>query len=293
MTTCLVCNEPMTIVGEIRVHPTCEVDPNVSVTDIYTIITDSITNMPRSQQKRIGPSEIGHPCDRRIGHKLAGTPEVNARGVAWKPYVGTAIHEQMADLFAKHEIARFGDGSDDTVSPRWHVEERVTVGEIDGTPIVGSCDLFDSAYGVVHDHKFTSKNQIVRNYRPKGPGSQYRVQAHLYGRGFARQGYDVRHVSILFATRDGEYSDRYVWTEPYDEQVAIDGLERVAGIKGAIDILGPEVAIPTLPMVASYCSNCPFYKTGASVTDARSCPGVEDSVRGARTDNFADLLVAT
>ena len=99
----------------------------------------------------------------------------------------------------------------------------------------------------------------------------------------------VRHVAILFLTRDGEFSDRYVWSEPYDEQVAVDGLNRVAGIKGAIDILGADAAIPTLPMVAQYCQHCPFYKTGADATKANACPGVERH-DGVRTDNFSDLV---
>lgn len=58
---------------------------------LMAAIRHKIHHHPRSQQKRIGPSEIGNPCDRRIGYKLLGHPE-RERGDAWKPTVGTAVH---------------------------------------------------------------------------------------------------------------------------------------------------------------------------------------------------------
>ena len=58
---------------------------------VYGMIRHAIAHHPRSLQKRIGPSEVGTPCDRRIGYKLLGHTE-NERGDAWKPTVGTAVH---------------------------------------------------------------------------------------------------------------------------------------------------------------------------------------------------------
>jgi hypothetical protein len=268
---CLACGEEMEQVDAMQVHPTCEISADIVTVEMFDAIRDSILNQPRSLQTKIGPSEMGHPCDRRIAHKLAGTPEVNARGVAWKPYVGTAIHEQMANIFAKREIARWGDGSMDGIRPRYHVEERVTVGQIGGVDHGGSTDLFDAATGIVFDWKFTTVNQIKRNYKRNGPGKQYRKQAHLYGKGWEDAGFQVLHVAIVFLTRDGEYADRYVWSEPYDRSVAEETIAHVNGIKSVVDMLGPA-GPATYDPVSSYCQHCPFYKVGATNLEA-ACPG--------------------
>ena len=288
--TCPSCGEVMdAALGQagLGVHPTCPTvdrSPELIAADLFDIVRDAIVNQPRSLQTRIGPSEIGHPCDRRIGHKLAGTAEVNSRAVPWKPFVGTAVHEQMADIMAKAEVARWTE-TDDDVPPRWHVEERVSVGEICGIDITGSTDLFDGQHGIVFDWKFTSKNQIKNHYKPHGPGDQYRKQAHLYGRGWQRKGHHVRHVAIVFLTREGEYADRYVWHEPYDEQIAIDALKRVEEIKTGIDTLGPEFMLPILPTTESWCGHCPYFQVGA--TDlTKACPGDTERVQQDAVDPF-------
>ena len=270
MTTCLVCSEDLTEVTGIRVHPGCTPNPDVLVTELFQIIERTIIGQPRSQQRRIGPSEIGVPCDRRIGYRLAGVEPVNDRGVAWKPYIGTAVHEQMADMMAKAELERWEDDLDP--GERWKVEERVDVGDIGDWPITGSCDLFDIHNGAVWDWKFTTRNQIREHYRPHGPGDQYRIQAHLYGRGFARQGYDVRTVGVIFFTRDGEFTDRHVWHEAYDEQIAVDALTRASGIQSALDSLGPDFTLPTLETAEAHCRFCPWYRAGTSLI-AQACPG--------------------
>ena len=58
-TTCLVCFEELTPVTGIRVHPGCKTNPDVLVTELFQIIERTIIGQPRSQQRRIGPSEIG------------------------------------------------------------------------------------------------------------------------------------------------------------------------------------------------------------------------------------------
>ena len=266
---CKVCTSPIEQITGLQIHPTCELDPAVTAEELFSLIEGAITNQPRSLQKRIGPSEIGVPCDRRLGYQLSGMTEVNPRGVAWKPYIGTALHEQFANIMAKEELARWDAKQ---VATRWHVEERVTVGEIGGVSITGSADLFDEATGTVFDWKTTSKNQIRENWRRNGPGPQYRAQAHLYGRGFASQGYQVLNVALIWLTRDGEWEDRYVWSEPYDEQIAIDALARANAIHTTVELLGPDVAIPKLATADVYCRSCPFYRPRAK-NAAEGCTG--------------------
>ena len=72
---------------------------------VYDVIRGAIANHPRSLQKRIGPSEIGTPCDRRIGYKLLGQDE-NPRGDAWKPTVGTAVHGWLEKALEDANLAQ-------------------------------------------------------------------------------------------------------------------------------------------------------------------------------------------
>ena len=45
--------------------------------ELMHVIEDAIVNHPRSLQKRIGPSEVGHPCPRRIAYTLLGAGPFN------------------------------------------------------------------------------------------------------------------------------------------------------------------------------------------------------------------------
>lgn len=247
-------------------------DPDILASEIFGILQSAIARQPRSLQTRIGPSEIGVPCDRRIGHKLAGTqPSNRVDDVAWKAFIGTAVHSMLADIMALAEISRFHEADSDT-KPRWHVEEKVSPGfAIDGIDIDGSCDLFDEENGAVWDWKITTRNKIRETYKPDGVGDQYRIQAQAYGRGWARQGFDVKTVGVIFLTRDGEFSDRHVWSEPYDEQIVTTAIGRVEGIKAAIDGLGPEIALPLLATGPAYCRFCPYFSTRPATS--RTCGG--------------------
>lgn len=272
--TCKACGQVIDSSTGIVVHPTCHYSPDLVATEVFALVEKAITGQPRSQQRRIGPSELGVACDRRIGYRLAGVEPAQDRGAAWKPYVGTSLHEQFANIMARDEVQRYCVEDNDAVTQRWMVEERVSVGTVNSVEITGSCDLFDRHTGTVWDFKFVTRNAIREKYRPHGPGEQYRVQCHLYGRGFARAGLDVRHVGVIFFTRDGEFTDRHVWHEPYDETVALAALERATSIAVALDALGPDFTLPTLPTADAYCGFCPWHRTKA--TDlGRACPGHE------------------
>lgn len=274
---CPSCSEPIdpaiTRAG-LSLHPTCDaVDthPDIIASELFSTIADAIVRQPRSLQKRVGPSEIGTPCDRRLGYRLTGVPEINGtQDVAWKPYVGTAIHEQLANIMATAEMSRFS--ADEEAVQRWHVEERVTVGSINGVQITGSCDLFDAHNGLVIDWKTTSWNQIREKIRPHGPGAQYEAQAMLYGLGWENAGHSVRNVMLVFLVRDGSFEQRHVWHAPYDRQVAINALGRASSIALALDLLGPEFTLPSLPTADAWCNFCPWHKANAT-TLSRSCPG--------------------
>lgn len=177
--------------------------------ELIDIIEHAITNHPRSQQVLIGPSEIGDPCARCLGKKLLGIPQT--RGDAWLPTIGTAVHRWLDDTITDCDCG-------------WHTEKRVTVGIIGNRIIKGSCDLFGKS--TVVDHKVTGANTLKTVSR-HGPPQNYRVQGHLYGRGYELEGEEVHHISLLFLPRNSpSLSDSIYWTEPYNRDIALAALER-------------------------------------------------------------------
>lgn len=233
-------------------------------------ISDAITNSDRSLQKSIGPSEMGISCARLIGYKLLGIPE-RPRVPAWKATVGTGGHMWLETAFDRYNLlnAAFLDGQE-----RFYIETKVNVGEINGEPKYGSCDLYDRVTGIVVDHKFPGPTMLEK-YRKKGPGQQYRAQAHLYGRGWIRAGLPVSRVMIAFLPRNGELADHYIWSESYDEQIALDALARVEGVDLATKALGPA-ALQLLPTDNHYCTTCPYFKHKSTNLE-EGCPGDANS----------------
>jgi hypothetical protein len=233
--------------------------------EMRRIIEDAINASPRSLQKRIGPSEVGTPCDRCLAHKLAGTPEKEAHA-PWLPFIGTAVHASLEDIFT--EVNR-----DQPV--RWLTEMKVSVGEIGGQDITGHADLFDLATGSVIDFKITGATTLKK--ARGGPSTTYRTQAHLYGRGFARRGLTVNRVRIAYLPRNSVHlGDAVIWSEPYDEQVALRALERANGIAVAIAALGAPAAIAA---------------TGPHTQDEFSCSKYPDGSQPSASNNTTSHLL--
>ena len=251
-----------------------------SVEDLYLgVIKDGITRHPRSLQKRIGPSEIGRPCDRWILHKLNGDGEPD-RGPAWKPAVGTAVHDQLERWF---DAANRGGGELDRTE--WVTEWQVTVGQIGGQDIDGHSDLFHVPTGTVIDHKIIGPKQLAK-YRLHGPSQQYRVQAHLYGRGFTADGGwgPCRAVAIAFLPRDGELSGTYFWSEPYDPHLAAEAMNRANRLHTMLTVVGIEAALAASPLCDDqWCTWCRAEKRAQNRAAGKSLFG----------DDFPDVEVRT
>jgi hypothetical protein len=217
--------------------------------DYLGVVTRGMDKHPRSQQKMIGPSEIGDPCNRALICKLAQLPEP-ARGPAWKPQVGTACHAQMEEWFEDEEVVMAPRGD------RYLVEQEVFCGMIGPEKLTGHTDLVDKWLGGVIDHKFVGKTRLLM-YRTKGPGQLYRVQAHTYGKGWELEGYRVRFVMICFLPRDGELSDAFHWWEPYDPAVADWAIARCNQLDQMWRALGVQKALELFPLCQdNYCDWC-------------------------------------
>jgi hypothetical protein len=203
---------------------------------------------PRSAQRRIGPSEIGIDCMRALAHKL-NKDEEPVRGPAWTPAVGTALHTQADEWFT-------ATSAGDEFHGRWLTEQKVTVGEIGGEPITGHTDLWDEWSHAVIDHKFVGTKRL-KDYRSNGPSMQYRVQGHLYGKGWENAGKHPDIVMIAFVPRDGEIDDSYLWWEQYQPMIAEVYLARANRVFNAIQVLGLEAVLASYPACESvFCPWC-------------------------------------
>lgn len=224
-------------------------DPRLLWAEMRHLIEDAITNDPRSLQVEIGPSEIGTDCMRCLGMKLAGIPE--ERDAAWLPTVGKAVHTWLEEVFT---TANAG-----LPEARWLVEARVHVGDIDGRPITGCCDLYDRVTCTASDYKVQGKTQQTK-LKAKGPSPTYRRQLHLYAKGLIARGLPVDTVQLVSLPRNEQsLLSTVVWHEPYQESIALQALAKADALAKAIRLAGPEAVIPSLPAEPD-CYSCPRFK---------------------------------
>ncbi|GEM_PF-1189686 len=229
-------------------------------------IVDSIVNQPRSLQRTIGPSEIGKECDRALLHKLNGDEEPARPDIPWAPTIGTSVHDYLERAFDQASTPQGREPG------RWLTEERVEVGTIGRQVITGSTDLYDTWGKAVIDHKIIGASSR-KKYRAHGPSHQYRVQAHTYGKGWEDDGFPVRLVMIAFLPREGQLSDSFIWSEPYDRSIAEDALARV----NRLETLRATVGIDAALALYSECDDrwCPWCGTQSSFPKMQTLPSPE------------------
>jgi len=195
----------------------------------------------RSQQTAIGPSQIGNPCTRCLARHALGMKVVRDFDDPWCRIIGTAVHAWLDTAAGAANIAAMEADQ----PARWYPEQRVHP-HPDLIPSGGTADLYDGLkHHAVIDHKIVGVDKI-RKARLNGPDPKYRVQSHVYGLGYHRLGKPVEHVAVAFWPRGGRLSDLYVWTEPYDVDVAMGALMRWRTIRDKALEVGPAI-LPLLP----------------------------------------------
>lgn len=179
----------------------------------------------RDNQITAGPSDLGNPCPKCVGRKLAGVPRPDD-DFSLFPWIGTAVHYYL-------EATTFPDDEH---------ELKLYVGDVEGYgPIKGSTDMFRN--GVVVDWKVVGLKKI-KTYRLNGPPDQYRYQAQLYARGCELAGKVVDSIAIVFIPRDsGNINDMWVYEEKYQPEMA----EAVLARAGAIYKIVQEEGWESLP----------------------------------------------
>lgn len=210
----------------------------------------------RSTQSRLGPSEAGTPCDRRLAMALMGEKKVNPGGDNWASFVGTWVHQGLADMF---EWANAGTGRYVTEVPLTFDSEIMPR---------GTGDLLDRVLCLFVDHKVMGRWSMDK-LRTEGPIPTYFVQVHLYAYAARKAGEKVERVCIVAWPREGSsLDDLYVWSQPYDPTVARDALERLERIQGDIE----SGAEPWNFDANDDCKFCPWHAPGDS-NFTRGCPG--------------------
>jgi hypothetical protein len=265
-------------------------DPALLFAELKAVIADAITAHPRSQQKRIGPSEIGETCARKLAYKVTGTPEARTLPPGWRPTVGTATHAWLEEAF----IVANGEPA------RWLLETRIDAGTCAGQALTGSSDAYDRVTATVIDWKVVGPSSMKKYGQAiragRAPRADYRIQGHTYGLGFTRRGLPVDTVAIVFLPSAGELDDALMWSEPYDPQVALDAMKRVDRIHALASTLGLAGALPmtnrhirsvgadlladpdtgpddlAIGTDADSCRFCPWH-VPASTDLATACPG--------------------
>lgn len=276
--TCLVCGTELNHRLTENVHPSCILfDPGDDYDPLARRLKEQLVeiikwhefNSPRSMQKRIGPSEMGDPCDRRIGYRVAEVPEVNRGFDPWAAIVGTSIHSWLDDAISAW-VTKTGNKA-------WLTETPVT---LDGF-IKGRSDLFNVDEACVIDHKGAGPSTMKKMVK-EGPGPGYVVQVQLYGYGYEQLGYQVKKVALAFYPRAGWLRDMYVWTADYDRDVALAALDRVSRIASQVielEILKESNGhrweqVEATP--SDYCGFCPWFVSNRSLemgANNSGCPG--------------------
>jgi hypothetical protein len=221
---------------------------------IYVIAEDD-ADRPRTLQRRIGPSGIGHPCHFCLGAMLAMIPKVDESTYAdcWPAFVGTAVHKRLERVYERQN-RRLG-------TTRYLTEQTVTCGTIGDWELVGSCDLFDLPTGKVTDFKVQGDKPIAKFARD-GISQVYRVQMHTYGLGMVNAGHVVTKSGLLILAKSKNFlKDAVYYAEPWDWKVAEAAIKRADVIQRAGDADGWGYVLPRLKHLDG-CWDCGKYAAG-------------------------------
>lgn len=236
---------------------------------LFAAIKYGDANDARSLQKEMGPSSLGTTCLRELAHSVSETPVVNTDSDPWFAVIGKAVHTWLEMALNKYQFDFLGYGPD---APRWLTERRVKINH-PAYGMAGNTDVYDTVTQEVIDYKILGWSSL-KHYKEWGPSAAYRVQAHTYGKGWKQRGYPVRSVCIAMLPRSHYLRESYFWSEPFNESIADQALER-AGLVRALVAAGTRPhQMPAHVDREVYCAWCPWYVKGAA-NNTTSCGGVD------------------
>lgn len=274
MRNCVVCGTGMDPVITEPNHPGCIMFAEPGDEDAFTnlikskltgIIQEHDARSPRSVQVKIGPSEMGDLCDRKVAYRLANIPPCNEPD-NWPAIVGTATHTWLQGA-----VEQSKDSGEFITEQTLHIDQFIE----------GHSDLYWRTQQLVIDWKTMGPDKI-RKTKKEGPEPGYVIQAHLYGYGFQQAGFPVKRVALACLPRAGWLRDMYVWWTDYDRSIAEAALNRMFGLARQIldlDVLKESHGyrweqVPAVP--SNNCGLCPYYDPGRSAelgATSTGCPG--------------------
>jgi hypothetical protein len=197
----------------------------------------------RSLQVDIGPSAVGD-CKRRVFMNITQAPKVN-QTEKLAAIMGTFIHAGIADAIKREDP--FGDN--------FMIEQEF---KVEG--LRGHVDLYIKDKAQIVDWK-TTKVKSLRYF----PSLQQRLQVQLYGYLVSENGYPVENVSLVAIARDGGAEDIREHTEPYDPEMAKQGLDWISNLQE----MAANGEIPEPEKDVFFCrSYCDYYDE----TGVNGCP---------------------
>lgn len=217
--------------------------------DLIDMIEARYRATPRNMQIELGPSEVSHPCMRKMAYGIMEVERCNPEYDPLPSIVGTASHTwmQSAAWHANNILGR----------ERWLTETKVHV-----TPgLSGSADLYDMDNAVVVDYKFPGTTRFDRYV--KDPGPQYKLQVHFYGRGFENAGLPVKQVAIAFLPRGGMLRNMHIWKEDYNPALVDAGLRKrdaVINLIADLDVEHHPERYQWIPEETYDCVWCPWFR---------------------------------
>lgn len=196
-------------------------------TALVNMIRQKSAANPRHLQRELGPSEVGHPCMRKMAFGLMEIPRCNPEYDPLPSIYGVAMHTWLQEA-AEYDNEQLG-------RRRWITETRVEV----SPGLSGTADLYDCDTGTVIDWKNLGYTSFTAKVKHTGP--TYRHQVFLYGKGFARLGYPVKRVAVALLPRSGTLTKMHLDFHDYDEAVADAVLARRDLVIAMIDDFRLEV----------------------------------------------------
>jgi hypothetical protein len=187
--------------------------------ELIKALTSSSKGSARSQQKQVGPSEIGG-CRKKTWLRLNGYQSTNPNTLRLAAIMGTAIHTYIEQAFDRQ----------DPFQERYQLEVEV---EYEG--LMGHVDMYDKENKEVVDWKTVKKSNLTYF-----PSKQQRMQVQLYGYLLNKNNVEVNTVTLVAIPRDGDERDIVFHSEPYDESVALDGLKWLEDVKAMKEAPAPE-----------------------------------------------------
>lgn len=210
--------------------------------ELIKALNSSSKGSARSQQKQVGPSEIGG-CRRSTWLRINNFKRTNPDTLRLAAIMGTAIHTYIEQAFARQ----------DPFQERYILEAEV---EYEG--LMGHVDMFDKVNQEVIDWKTVKKSNIS-----KFPSKQQVMQVQLYGYLFSKTGTEIKTVTLVAIPRDGDERDIVFHSEPYDESIALEGLKWLKEVREMTEA-------PPAEKDAFFCRNyCGFF----DVSGTEGCAG--------------------